>query len=154
MRTANIASALFVIGLLISGNLTGAGVQPSNLVLANVVSLPASALIAEIYIPEAAAALLETGDNKAVFKTLRIAIDAKDGLQSRICVINSTTAALSKAQPGQTYNSASSSLPLNQVLIPAQRPTTAGETYLDGQQVAHSLFRYDSVKAPDIPRNI
>lgn len=156
MKTANIASALFVLGLLISGNLAGAGVQPSNVVLASVISSPVSAFIAEVYIPEAASALLETGENKTVFKTLRIAIDAKDGLQSRVCVTGNATAALAKAQPNLKYSYGSSSALqlITYTLDAAQRLTVTGEAYLNGQQVAHSLFRYDTVKAPDIPHLI
>ncbi|MEO5951944.1 MAG: hypothetical protein ABIQ44_05675 [Chloroflexia bacterium] len=154
MRTANIASALFVLGLLISGNLAGGGVQPSNLVLASIIASPTSSFSAEIYLPETAADFAKASSTDFIIKTLRIEIDAKDGLQSCYSVANltvSSTSAGTKIQPEDTQRTTDSLYGLNRSSDVAVRPTVTGLAYLDGSQVAHSLFRYDSIKAPDIP---
>lgn len=158
MKTANIAGALFVVGLLISGNLAVGGVQPANVVL-TAASSPTSLFLAEVTSPEAATLLSAASNTLAgtvIVKTLSVAINDRDGLRSRYSVVVLKEAkargnATNLLPFGTSPRSAGSLYGAIKLFDAADTLALSGEKYLDGRQVAHSLFRYDSIKAPDIP---
>lgn len=148
MRTANIASALFVVGLLISGNLAGGGADLTNIVVTSAITSSSTALQAELYLTD-----LERSPVAA--KTLRIAIDVKDGLKSHYAASRKgakSSGANTRFSSFNTLQDSTTALCLVCQPFEASRTLdTVGEKWLDGQQVARSLFRYDFIKAPDIP---
>ncbi len=155
IHTANIATTLMVVGLLISGNVAGSSVQPASFLVSSTTSATTLFLV-EITSHEAITLLTAaTGSlaDSVVAKTLRIAIDPRDGLQSRYALANPKA---SQARKGERPSTSGGHTPgtavgLYRPLDVANSGAVFGETYLDGHQVAHSTYKYDYLKAPDIP---